>query len=125
MVPLTLCMSMMSLCIVLLLYMFLKPTSCQFNLWVATVDNSVSLATEVWWQQLLNCCTNSESYRSLPTPDKNTANSHRWEHFSLAHPFMIKMCEVILYRDSNFPLYSDGSWTAEDKKNALAYMIMI
>ncbi len=35
---------------------------------------------------------------------------------------MIKMCEVILYRDSNFPLYSDGSWTAEDKKNALAHM---
>ncbi len=32
------------------------------------------------------------------------------------------MCEVVLYRDSDFPLYSDGSWSPEDKRNALAHM---
>ncbi len=45
-----------------------------------------------------------------------------WERFSLAHPFLIKMCEVILYGDDDFPLYNNGSWTPEDKRNALAHL---
>ncbi len=40
----------------------------------------------------------------------------------MAHPFLIKMCEVILYGDDDFPLYNNGSWTPEDKMNALAHL---
>ena len=49
-------------------------------------------------------------------------NIDGWERFSLAHPFLIKMFEVILYGDNDFPLYNNGSWTPEDKRNALAHM---
>ena len=31
-----------------------------------------------------------------------------WEHFSLAHPFLVKIFEVILYGSSDFPLFNDG-----------------
>ena len=31
------------------------------------------------------------------------------------------MCEVILYGDTSFEMYNDG-WTADDKRNALAYL---
>ncbi|SMN12515.1 hypothetical protein SPBRAN_1297 [uncultured Candidatus Thioglobus sp.] len=48
-------------------------------------------------------------------------NIDGWERFSLCHPFLIKMCEVILYGDNTFPMFNSG-WTAEDKKNALAHM---
>ena len=44
-----------------------------------------------------------------------------WERFSLAHPFLVKIFEVILYGSSDFPLFNDG-WSSEDKQNALAYM---
>ena len=49
-------------------------------------------------------------------------NIEGWEWFSLARTFLIKLCEVILHEDSDFPLYSDGSWSPEDRKNALAHM---
>ena len=39
----------------------------------------------------------------------------------MAHPFLVKMFEVILYGSSDFPLFNDG-WSSEDKQNALAYM---
>ena len=39
----------------------------------------------------------------------------------MAHPFLVKMFEVILYGGSDFPLFNDG-WSSEDKQNALAYM---
>ena len=41
-------------------------------------------------------------------------NIEGWERFSLAHPFLNKLCEVILHGDSDFPLYSDGSWSPEE-----------
>ena len=40
---------------------------------------------------------------------------------SLAHPFLVKMLEVILYGDSDYRQYND-KWSPEDKKNALAYL---
>ncbi len=40
----------------------------------------------------------------------------------MAHPFLIEMCETILYGNDNFPLYNDRSWTPEDKRNVLAHM---
>ena len=43
-------------------------------------------------------------------------NIDGWESFSLAHPFLVKLFEVILYGGSIFPLYND-----DDKQNALAY----
>ena len=48
-------------------------------------------------------------------------NIDGWERFSQAHPYLIKMCEVVLYGNSEFSLYNDG-WSPEDKKNALAHM---
>ncbi len=33
----------------------------------------------------------------------------------------MKTCEVILYGDTQLQFYNDG-WSAEDKKNALAYL---
>ena len=45
-----------------------------------------------------------------------------WERFSLAHPFLIRMCKVVLHGHSDFPFYSDESWPPEDKNNALAHM---
>ena len=48
-------------------------------------------------------------------------NIDGWERLSLAHPFLVKMCEVILNGDSDYPLYND-KWSPEDKKNVLAYL---
>ena len=48
-------------------------------------------------------------------------NIDGWERFSTAHPFLIKMCEVILYGDPDYPLYNDN-WPTEDKRNALAFL---
>ena len=41
-------------------------------------------------------------------------NIDGWEHFSLAHPFLVKMFEVKLNGSSDFPLFNDG-WSTEDK----------
>ena len=47
-------------------------------------------------------------------------NIDGWERFTLCYPFLVHMCEVILYGDDNFETYNDGL-TADDKRNALAY----
>ena len=39
----------------------------------------------------------------------------------MAHPFLVKMCEVILNGGSDYPQYND-KWSPADKKNALAYL---
>ena len=48
-------------------------------------------------------------------------NIEGWERFTLSHPYLVKMCEVILHGDAQLQMYNDG-WSAEDKKNALAYL---
>ena len=48
-------------------------------------------------------------------------NIDGWERFCLTHPFLVHMCEVIVYGDSEFELYNDN-WTAEDKRNAMAHL---
>ena len=48
-------------------------------------------------------------------------NVDGFERFSLCHPHLIKVCEIILYGDSTYPMFNDG-WTAEDKRNSLAYL---
>ena len=48
-------------------------------------------------------------------------NIDGWERFSLSFPFLIEMCEAIVYRNSGLELFSDN-WPADDKKNALAHM---
>ena len=44
-----------------------------------------------------------------------------WEIFLLAHPFLVKLCKIILYGDPDFPL-NKGKCLPEDKKNALTYL---
>lgn len=51
-------------------------------------------------------------------------NIEGWERFLLAHPFLVKMCEVMLYGDPDIPQFNDN-WSAEDKKNALAYLKLL
>lgn len=48
-------------------------------------------------------------------------NIEGWERFSLAHPFLIKMCKVIIYGDAVYEIYNDG-WSPENKRNALAHL---
>ena len=50
-------------------------------------------------------------------------NVDGWERFCLCHPFLIQLCEAIIYGTSeeNFKEYS-SSWTQEDKNNALAHL---
>ena len=50
-------------------------------------------------------------------------NIDGWERFCLCHPFMVQMCEFILYgtTEAGFEVFKDG-WTAEDKRNALAHL---
>ena len=50
-------------------------------------------------------------------------NIDGWEQFSLCHPFLCEMCEVIIYSDitGNYVMFSDN-WSAEDKRNALAHL---
>ena len=50
-------------------------------------------------------------------------NIDGWERFSLCHPFLVKMCEVIVYgdEDDRFPMFNEG-WTVEDRRNALAHL---
>ena len=48
-------------------------------------------------------------------------NIDGWERFSLSHPFLIEMCKVIVYGNSEFETYNDR-WSPEDKRNALAHL---
>ena len=90
-----------------------------FTLWIKHSDKR---------EGLLKAIVEKGTHPSTRSPLLNVCitrwveNIDGWERFSLAHPFLIKLCEVILYGDSDFPLYSDGHWSPEDKRNALAYM---
>jgi len=50
-------------------------------------------------------------------------NIDGWERFSQCHPFLIQLFEAIVYGNiaEEFEEYREG-WTAEDKKDALAYL---
>ncbi len=61
-------------------------------------------------QSLLNVCVT-----------RWVENIDGWERFSQYHPFLIEICEVIIYGNSEFESYNDG-WNAEDKKNSLAHL---
>ena len=57
---------------------------------------------------------NTPVHTSSRVPLLNTCITRRvesidgWEGFSLAHQFLVKMCEVIHYGDPDFPLYNDN-----------------
>ena len=42
----------------------------------------------------------------------------------MAHPFLVKMFEVILYGSSDFPLFNDG-WSSEDKRWKTKWLAVI
>ena len=44
-----------------------------------------------------------------------------FERLTLCHLHLIKVCEIILYGDSTYPMVNEG-WTAEVKRNYLAYL---
>ena len=48
-------------------------------------------------------------------------NIDGWEKFSTVHPFLVTMCEGLIYGDNDYPNYSDN-WPAEDKRNAMAHL---
>ena len=48
-------------------------------------------------------------------------NIDGWERFMLCHPFLVEMCEVIIYGSEHYPVFRDG-FSADDKKNALAHL---
>ena len=48
-------------------------------------------------------------------------NIDGWERFSQHHPFLIELCEVILFGNSEFRDNNDG-WSVEDERNSLAHM---
>ena len=50
-------------------------------------------------------------------------NIDGWERFSTIHPFLVLLCEIIVYGNVEYP--TDGEWSAEDKRNALAYLKVI
>ena len=43
------------------------------------------------------------------------------QQFSLSHPFLVGMCEVIVYGDSEYEMYNEV-WSVEDKRNAQAHL---
>ena len=53
-------------------------------------------------------------------------NIDGWERFCLCHPFLVQLCEAIIYgtAEEGFEDYSDG-WTPDDKKDDLAYLKLI
>ena len=91
-----------------------------FTCWIKASDKRAGL---------LKAVVSSNTHTSSRVPLLNTCitrwveNIEGWERFSLAHPFLIKLCEVILHGDSDYPLYSDGSWLPEDKKTTLAHIM--
>ena len=48
-------------------------------------------------------------------------NIDGWERFSLSHPSLVQMCEVIIFGNSEFEMYNEG-WAVEDKRNAQAQL---
>ena len=39
----------------------------------------------------------------------------------MSHPFLVQMCEVIIFGNSEFEMYNEG-WAVEDKRNAQAHL---
>ena len=48
-------------------------------------------------------------------------NIDGWERFCLCHPFLVQMCEVIIYGDADYELFN-GNWSADDKINTMAHL---
>ena len=48
-------------------------------------------------------------------------NIDGWKRLTLSHPFLVSMCEVIIYGNSEYNMYNEG-WSVEDKRNAQAHL---
>ena len=88
---------------------WVKYSAKRGGLLKAICDSSVQAGTSSSCYPILNVCIT-----------RWVENIEGWESFTLAHPFLLKMCEVIVYGDSNYERYS--GWTSEDKKTALAHL---
>ena len=90
--------------------LWIKYSAKREGLLKAVCDRGIQSGTNPSWKPLVNVCIAHW-----------IENIEGWERFALAHPFLIKMCEVIIYGDSEYEKYSDG-WIPEDKTNALAHL---
>ena len=89
--------------------LWIKHSTKREGLLKAVCDCGIQSGTNPSWKPLLNVCIT-----------RLIENIEGWERFVLAHPFLIKMCRVIIYGDSEYEKYSDG-WIPENKRNALVH----
>jgi hypothetical protein len=48
-------------------------------------------------------------------------NLDGWQRFMQCYPYLIEMCEAIVYGSEHYSMFSDG-FSADDKKNAIAHL---
>ena len=89
--------------------------------WIKSSPKHVSLLKAIYQQGVENGTTQSRASILNVCITRWVENIDVWERFSLSFPFLIEMCEAIVYRNSGIELFSD-TWPADNKKNALAHM---
>ena len=80
------------------------------RIWIKSSPKREELLKAVYHFPLLNVCIS-----------RWVENTDSRERCALSHPFLLHMCELIIYGDDNFELFNDN-WTADDKRNAMAYL---
>ena len=70
-----------------------------------------------------NCIQSSSSRAAVLNVciTRRVKNIDGWERLTLSHPFLVSMCEVIIYGNSEYEMYNEG-WSVEDKRNAQAHL---
>ena len=48
-------------------------------------------------------------------------NIDGWQRFMQCHPYLVELCEVIIYGSRHYAMFSDG-FSADDKKDAVAHL---
>ena len=91
------------------------------TLWVKASPKRERLLRAIYQKGVQEGITSSRAPLLNVCMTRWVENIDGWERFTLCHPFLVHMCEVILYGDDNFETYNDG-WIADDKRNALAYL---
>ena len=91
------------------------------TLWIKSSPKREGLLKAVYQRGVQSSSTSTRAPILNVCITRWVKNINGWEHFSLSHPFLVQMCEVIIYGNSDFEAYNDA-WLPEDKRNALAYL---